>query len=145
MTLFEKIEYDMRDALRSGDKFKRSVLSNVIAKIKETAINKGADRINISDEIVNECLLKYKKMLNDILDNTPQNEQTNDVIQKVKSEMDIVNIYAPSLITDENKIREIMSESGFEICSANRGKIMKYLSTNYKGKIDMAVASKLFN
>lgn len=145
MTLFEKIEYDMRDALRSGDKFKRSVLSNVIAKIKENAINKGADRTNISDEIVNECLLKYKKMLNDILDNTPQNEQTNDAIQKVKSEMDIVNIYAPSLITDENKIREIMSESGFEICSVNRGKIMKYLSANYKGKIDMAVASKLFN
>lgn len=145
MTLFEKIEYDMRDALRSGNKFKRSVLSNVIAKIKETAINKGADRTNISDEIVNECLLKYKKMLNDILDNTPQNEQTNDAIQKVKSEMDIVNIYAPSLVTDENKIREIMSESGFEVCLVNRGKIMKYLSTNYKGKIDMAVASKLFN
>ena len=144
MTLFEKIEYDMRDALRSGDKFKRSVLSNVIAKIKENAINKGADRTNISDEIVNECLLKYKKMLN-ILDNTPQNEQTNNAIQKVKSEMDIVNIYAPSLITDENKIREIMSESGFEICPVNRGKIMKYLSANYKGKIDMAVASKLFN
>lgn len=143
MTLFEKIEYDMRDALRSGDKFKRTVLSNVIAKIKETTINKGADRINISDDIVNECLLKYKKMLNDILESTPQNDQTNEAIQKVKSEMDIINIYAPSLISDENKIKEIMMESGFEICASNRGKIMKYLSSNYKGKIDMSIASKL--
>ena len=57
--------------------------------------------------------------------------------------MDIINIYAPSLISDENKIKEIMMESGFEICASNRGKIMKYLSSNYKGKIDMSIASKL--
>ena len=136
MTL-ETLQSAMITAMKNGDKYRKTVISSLIAQIKKAAIDKGY-RDNISEEMVNTELIKAKKQAQESIDACP--ESRADLLDEYKKQMEIICEFAPALITDANKIAEIIHDSGVEM---NRGKIMKYLNTNFKGKIDMGVASRL--
>lgn len=133
----ETLQNAMIGAMKSGDKYRKTVISGLIAQIKKTAIDKGC-RDNISEEMINAELIKAKKQAQESIDACP--ESRADLLEDYKKQMKIICEFAPTLITDEDKIAEIIHDSGVEM---NKGKIMKYLNTNFKGKIDMGVASKL--
>lgn len=137
MTL-EKLQQEMVLSLKAGDKFRKGVISDIIAKVKNVAIDKGC-RDNISEEMVNAELLKVKKITQEMIDTCP--ESRADLLEKYQKQMAVVCEFAPTLITDANRIAEIIRDeySG----EMNRGAIMKYLSANFKGKMDMGVASKV--
>lgn len=136
MTL-EKLQQEMVQAMKSGNKFRKSVISTTISQIKNAAIDKGC-RDNIQETLVNEVLLKTKKTAQEMIDTCPESRQ--DLLEDYKKQMEIICEFAPALITDPNEIAEIIRNSGAEM---NKGKIMKYLSANFKGKMDMGVASKV--
>lgn len=136
MTL-ETLQQAMIAAMKSGDKFRKGVISTTIAQIKNAAIDKGC-RDNIPETLVDEVLLKAKKTAQEMIDTCPESRQ--DLLEDYKKQMEIICEFAPSLITDEGEIAEIIRSSGVEM---NKGKIMKYLSANFKGKIDMGIASKV--
>lgn len=136
MTL-ETLQSAMITAMKNGDKYRKTVISSLIAQIKKAAIDKGY-RDNISEEMVNTELIKAKKQAQESIDACP--ESRADLLDEYKKQMEIICEFAPALITDANKIAEIIHDSGVEM---NKGKIMKYLNTNFKGKIDMGVASRL--
>ena len=50
---------------------------------------------------------------------------------KLKAELqkkyEIVSVYAPVMIVDEEAIKTLIEESGIELIKKNRGAIMKYL------------------
>lgn len=133
----ETLQNAMITAMKSGDKYRKTVISGLIAQIKRAAIDKGC-RDNISEEMINAELIKAKKQAQESIDACP--ESRADLLEDYKKQMEIICEFAPTLITDANKITEIIYDSGVEM---NKGKIMKYLNTNFKGKIDMGVASKL--
>ena len=136
MTL-EKLQQEMIAAMKSGDKFRKTTISTVIARVKNTAIDKGC-RDNITEDMVDTELLKAKKITQEMIDTCPETRQ--DLLEDYKKQMEIVCEFAPSLITNEDEIAEIIRNSGVEM---NKGKIMKYLSVNYNGKLDMGIANKV--
>lgn len=136
MTL-ETLQSAMITAMKNGDKYRKTVISSLIAQIKKAAIDKSC-RDNISEEMINTELIKAKKQAQESIDACP--ESRADLLDEYKKQMEIICEFAPVLITDANKIAEIIHDSGVEM---NKGKIMKYLNTNFKGKIDMGVASRL--
>lgn len=136
MTL-EQLQNEMIQAMKTGDKFRKSVISTVIAQIKNAAIDKGC-RDNIAEDMVNAELLRAKKITQEMITTCPESRQ--DLLENYNKQMKIICELAPSLITDTNEIEEIIRNSGVEM---NKGKIMKYLSANFKGKIDMSVANKV--
>lgn len=136
MTL-ETLQSAMITAMKNGDKYRKTVISSLIAQIKKAAIDKSC-RDNISEEMINTELIKAKKQAQESIDACP--ESRADLLDEYKKQMEIICEFAPALITDANKIAEIIHDSGVEM---NKGKIMKYLNTNFKGKIDMGVASRL--
>lgn len=133
----ETLQNAMIGAMKSGDKYRKTVISGLIAQIKKTAIDKGC-RDNISEEMINTELIRAKKQAQESIDACP--ESRLDLLEDYKKQMEIICEFAPTLITDADKIAEIIHDSGVEM---NKGKIMKYLNTNFKGKIDMGVASRL--
>lgn len=135
--ILETLQSAMITAMKNGDKYRKTVISSLIAQIKKAAIDKGY-RDNISEEMVNTELIKAKKQAQESIDACP--ESRADLLDEYKKQMEIICEFAPALITDANKIAEIIHDSGVEM---NKGKIMKYLNTNFKGKIDMGVASRL--
>ena len=139
MTL-EMLQNEMIAAMKSGDKFRKTTISGLIAQIKKTAIDKSC-RDNISEEMVNAELLKTKKITKEMIDTCP--ESRADLLEDYKKQMDIVCEFAPTLISDKDEIAAVLQNSGIEFIKSNRGVIMKWLKTNYGGKMDMGVASQV--
>lgn len=143
MTL-ETLQSEMVKAMKSGDKFRKNVISTVIARIKNTAINKGC-RDNITEDMVNDELLKAKKITQEMVDTCP--ESRTDLLEDYKKQMEIICEFAPSLITDEDQIKTIVldfaEENNIELTKNNRGKLMGIISKCLKGKVDMGIVSKV--
>lgn len=139
MTL-EMLQKEMIAAMKNGDKFRKTTISSLIAQIKKAAIDKGC-RDNISEEMVNAELLKTKKITQEMIDTCP--ESRTDLLEDYKRQMEIVCEFAPTLISNQEEIANILTNSGIEFIKSNRGVIMKWLKTNYGGKMDMGAASKV--
>ena len=143
MTL-EKLTSEMISAMKSGNKFRKNVISAMIAQIKNVAIDKNC-RDNITEDMVNEVLLKYKKMTQEMIDTCPTDRI--ETLEEYKHQMAVVAEFAPTLITDENEIKTLVEEyadgAKISLCKENRGTIMKILSRNLKGKADMGVVSRV--
>jgi len=143
MTL-EKLKSEMISSMKSGDKFRKNVISVVIARIKNTAIDKGC-RDNIPEDMVDAELLKAKKMTQEMIDTCP--ESRTDLLNDYKKQMEIICEFAPTLITDEVEIKAIVTElankNDVELVKSNRGSIMKIVAAELKGKADMGVVSRV--
>ena len=141
MTL-EKLQDAMVSAWKTGDKFRKGVISDLIAQIKKAAIDKGC-RDNITETFVDEVLLKSKKIAQEMIDTCPGDRV--ETMEEYRKQFDIVDEFAPKLIDDEVIIGLILDEifEDIEPVPQNRGKVMKIIATNYKGKLDMKVVNKI--
>ena len=143
MTL-EKLKSEMISAMKSGDKFRKNVISAMIAQIKNVAIDKNC-RDNITEDMVNEVLLKYKKMTQEMIDTCPL--ERTETLEEYKKQMTVVSEFAPTLITDETEINaiiiELTNKNDIELIKSNRGNIMKVVAAELKGKVDMGVVSRV--
>lgn len=142
MTL-EALQQEMITAMKVGDKFRKTTISTVIARIKNTAIDKGC-RDNIPEDMVDAELLKAKKITQEMIDSCPESRQ--DLLEDYKKQMEVICEFAPKLMTDEVEIRNLIHDSlngEIEFTKANRGKIMKIVSPVFKGKADMSIVSKI--
>lgn len=139
----ETLQKAMISAMKSGDKFRKGVISTVIARIKNAAIDKGC-RDNIPEDMVDAELLKAKKTTQEMIDTCP--ESRVDLLEDYKKQMEIICEFAPTLITNEDEIRNLILDAinnEIELTKANRGKIMKIIAPIFKGKADMSIVSKV--
>ena len=140
MTL-EILQKEMISALKAGNKFRKETISTLIAQIKKAAIDKGC-RDNIPESLVNEELLKAKKAQEDSINLCPNARR--DLYDEYVAQMRIIKEFTPSLIEDEDEIRNIILDCGFEVNKRNQGVIMKTIKASYTGKVDMKKVSQVF-
>lgn len=142
MTL-DKLQSEMIQAMKNGDKFRKNVVSNLIGDIKKVAIDKKC-KDNIVEELVDEVLLKCKKTAQEMIDTCPA-DRVETLAEYVK-QFDIIDEFAPKLMTDEDEIRRTIFDivnGEMALIKANRGKIMKMVSPVLKGKADMSIVSRV--
>ena len=137
------LQNEMVNAMKSRNSLRRNVIAGIIARVKRTAIDKGM-REDITEEMVNQELLKTKKMTQEQIDTCPANRP--EMLETYKREMDIVMEFCPSLIEDESEIRSMILGSGFFVTGDKscQGKVMKYMKENFAGKVDMKKVSQIF-
>ena len=142
MTL-DVLQSNMIAAMKSGDKLRKSVLSGMIDAVKKASMtNKG--RVDITEQLVDEVLLKYKKMVQEQIDTCPADR--TETLAEYNAQMAVVAEFAPTLMTDEKEIKLAILDivnSEMEFSKANRGKIMKIIAPVLKGKADMGVVNKV--
>ena len=137
----EILQKEMISALKAGNKFRKETISTLIAQIKKAAIDKGC-RDNIPESLVDEELLKAKKAQEDSINLCPNARR--DLYDEYVAQMRIIKEFAPSLIEDEDEIRNIILDCGFEVSKQNQGTIMKTIKASYAGKVDMKKVSQVF-
>ena len=137
----EALQKEMISALKAGNKFRKETISTLIAQIKKAAIDKGC-RDNIPESLVDEELLKAKKAQEDSINLCPNARR--DLYDEYVAQMRIIKEFAPSLIEDEDEIRNIILDCGFEVSKQNQGMIMKTIKASYAGKVDMKKVSQVF-
>ena len=143
MTL-EQLQKDMIQAMKSKDILTKEVLSSAIGAIKNAAIAKKC-KDNISEELVNEVLLKEKKTLQEQLDTCPADRL--ELILAYGTKFDILNKYCPKLLDNPEEIKNIilseLAAAGIEPVKANKGAVMKTVMPQFKGKADMKIVNQV--
>lgn len=143
MTL-EKLQNDMNQALKDGNKFRRMVIADLVASIQKASMS-GKTRVEVTEKLIDEVLLKAQKTVQEMIDTCPAHR--TDKLVEYKEQMQIINEYAPKLITDPDEIRDmiqhILSVNGTNALAIQKGVIMKMVMPQLRGKVDMAVANKV--
>jgi uncharacterized protein YqeY len=143
MTL-EKLQSEMIQAMKNKDKFRKQVISELIAAVKKAAIDKNC-RDNITEAMIDEVLLKCKKTAQEMVDTCPADRV--EMLEEYKAQMVIISEFAPVLLTDEAVILEMitgaLAENSIEPLKKNKGAVMKTVMPMFKGKADMAVVNKV--
>ena len=143
MTL-EILQNEMIASMKNHDKPRKAVLASMVDAVKKAAIDKGC-RDNVPESLVNEVLLKYKKLVQEQIDTCPA--ERAETLEDYKYQMSVVAEFAPVLMTSpvqiEIAVRRLILDNNIEPIKSNRGVIMKLVAANLKGKADMSVVSKV--
>ena len=132
------------EAYKAQDGIRKDAISSMIDAVNKAAItSKG--RVEITDQLVDEVLIKYQKTIQEMIDTCPADR--TELLDKYRAEMAVVKQFAPQLITDPTEIkrtiRAILDTLGIEEDAKNRGKIMKAITPHFKGKADMKIVSQV--
>ena len=138
---YEILHNAMLEALKTGKKDTKNILSGFIAQIQKAAIDKGC-RDNITESFVDTELLKIKKSIQEQIDTCPASRP--ELLERFNYEMEVVNLYAPTVIADENLIRAkiIQIIGGETLNKKQRGMVMKEIKSSGV-HYDMAVVNKV--
>ena len=143
MSLFKKIQTDMYEAMKLGDKNTSITLRTVLAKLKNKKIDKQDD-LSINDEIkVLQMLVKQRKESIELY----QKGDRPELVELETKEMEILNNYLPKMM-DENEIKNIVKTVIDDIGAtsmADMGKIMPEVMKRGNGLIDGKSAQKFVN
>lgn len=143
MTLNE-LQSEMIQAMKDKNKPRKAVLSGMVDAVKKAAIDKGC-RDNIPESLVDEVLLKYKKLIQEQIDTCPA--ERAELLEDYKYQMAVVAEFAPTLITDEEEIKKminyILACDGIVLKDGMTNMIMKLVMPKLRGRVDMAVANKV--
>lgn len=142
MTL-EMLEKEMTQARRNRDTVRITAISGLVNAVKVAAINERC-KDNITEEFVNNILIKEQKTVQEMIDTCPADR--TDLMTEYKNRMAIVKEFAPQLLTDATEIKnQIMDAVNGEIefTKNNKGKIMKIIAPIFKGKADMKIVNQV--
>ena len=128
--MFEHINEDLKDALKSGDKFKLSVLRMIKSALQLEAINKKSDLV---DEDVLVVLKRQVKQRNDSLSEFERLGKT-EAAEDLRKEIEIINSYLPEEASLE-EIEKSVDDAFKEINPTSMkemGLVMKYVTEHLK-------------
>lgn len=140
MTLLERLDSDIKEAMKSGEKEKLTVLRGLKSDIKYKQIDSGP----MTDETVVAVLSTAAKKRRESIDQFAAAGRA-DLAAKEKSELDIISTYLPKQL-DESDLRRIITESKTEsgaAGAADLGKLMKVLMPKIKGQADGKLVNRL--
>ncbi len=133
-TLKEKINNDLKQAMRGGDKVRQLVIRSVLADIKNTEIARQA---TLEDSDILSVIAKSARQHQESIDAFEQGNR-QDLVAKEKAEMAILQEYLPRQMTRDDIIaeaRQIIEEVGAK-GPGDKGKVMPKLIAKLKGKAD---------
>ena len=143
--IFEKLKSERVIAMKNGEtvRARKNALSNMIDAIQKASItNKG--RIEITDELCNQVLIKYQKNLQESIDTCPASHMEKKA--EYEAEMSIVKEFTPQLMTDKGEIERTINDilnGEVPLTKTNKGNIMKLITPYFKGKADMKIVSQV--
>lgn len=137
----DKLQKDMIEAMKSKNKKKLDVIKLLKAAIQMEEIN---NKKELTDDEVMNIIVKQVKMRRDALSDFEKASRT-DLIDSYNEEINILNEYLPSALTEEeiNKIIDEAFETINPTSSSDMGKIMREVSPKLKMRADMGFVSKI--
>ena len=140
-SLIEKIQNDIKEAMKARDNLKRDCLRTAVSEIKNQTVNAGKP---ITDEIVVKVLQKSVKTHNDSISQF-ESAGREDLAEKEKRELKILSDYLPKMLSEEivqTIILQIINDNKIDEVKKNTGLVMKLLAKHpERPLIDMKVAS----
>lgn len=140
--LEENILNDYKEAMKSGDKLKSSVLSFLRADMMNVAVSKKKKALDDPEAVV--VIKKQIKQRQDSIEQFTKGERL-EMAQKEKNELEILKTYLPpELPAEEIKkiIEEVVTAAGASGMK-DMGKVMKEVNSRVAGQADGKLVSDL--
>ncbi|WP_313798228.1 GatB/YqeY domain-containing protein [Cytobacillus sp.] len=141
MSLLERLNEDMKQAMRNKEKDKLTVIRMIKASIQNESIKLGSD-LNEEQELT--VLSREVKQRKDSLHEF-EKAGREDLVEKIRTELQFVEIYMPEQLSEDEVskiVLETIAETGAK-SKAEMGKVMAAIMPKVKGKADGALVNKL--
>src|SRR5437764_14655820 len=137
MTLPERIESDLKDAMRARDAMRLGVLRMLKSALKYSAIEKAGSDGQLDDAEAAQVIRKQVKQRQDSIESFEKGGRP-ELAAKEKDELAILNAYLPQGLSAEElskMVGETISELG-ATSRAQMGAVMKALQGKIAGRAD---------
>ena len=141
MSLNERLSDDMKQAMKSQDKFRLSVIRMIRSSIKNQEIDQ---RRTLEDNEVLDIIGREIKQRKDSLQEFTKAGR-EDLAENVAAEIDIISVYLPKQLTEE-EVKEIVQQTIQETgasSKADMGKVMATLMPKVRGRSDGKLVNQL--
>jgi uncharacterized protein YqeY len=137
MTLPERIDAELKEAMRARDAARLSVLRMVKSALKNAAIEKGGADARLDDAEAAQVIRKQVKQRQDSIESFEKGGRP-ELADKEKTELAILQQYLPAAMSGEELsrlVRETIAEVG-ATSKAQMGAVMKALGPKVTGRAD---------
>ena len=136
MSLKQRVQEDMKSAMRSGDKERLGTVRLILAGIKQREVD---ERIQLDDA---QVLAVLEKMVKQRRESIAQFEAGGraDLVAKETAELAVISAYLPSPLSEtelDALIQAAIAESGAASIK-DMGKVMGIIKSKAQGRADMA-------
>lgn len=138
MSLKERIDQDLKEAMKSGDKNRLNTIRSIRAALleKEVSIRVGG-KAELSDEQELEVVMNLAKKRKDSIQQY-QDADRKDLAEIEQAELAVITTYLPAQMPDEEieaAVRDIIAQVGATSLK-DMGKVMGAAMKKLKGKAD---------
>ena len=144
MTLQEKIDNDLKDALRAHDEIKLSTLRMLRASLKNLEIDKKKDKLDDADviDIISKDIKRHRDSIESF-----QKGLRQDLVEKEQKELAVLQAYMPAQLSRDDVIA-IVKDAVAQTCASTKsdtGKVMKLVMEKAKGRADGKLVNEIVN
>src|SRR5437016_14132380 len=137
MTLQERVDSDLKDAMRAKNALKLGVLRMLKSALKYSAIEKADAETQLGDAEAVQVLRKQVKQRQDSIESFEKGGRP-ELAAKEKEELSILQSYLPQAMS-ANEISKIVRETIAEVGASSKaqmGAVMKALQAKVAGRAD---------
>lgn len=141
MMLKEKLQQEMKDALKSGDSRKRTLLGMVLSAIKNKEIEKRGE---LGDDDVIAVIASEIKKRKDSVEQFEKGGRP-ELAEGEKKELEMLMVYMPKQMSEDEvriEVKKTITETGAKDIK-EMGKVIGAVMAKIKGKADGQTVSQL--
>lgn len=134
MKLKEKLQQDMKNALKSGDKYRLKVIRFLLSKVKNAEIDKGRE---LDENEMLSLIQKEVKKIEEAAEEFRKGGSTERAEEELK-EAEILKEYLPEPLSEEEIekiVDEVIESTGAEGMK-DMGRVMKEVMARVSGRAD---------
>jgi uncharacterized protein YqeY len=142
MSLLERLNEDMKQAMKNKEKEKLSVIRLLKASLQNEAIKQGKPELTEEEELT--VLSREVKQRKDSLLEF-EKAGREDLVEKIRTELTYVDIYMPEQLSEE-EVTELVNKTINEVgasSKADMGKVMSAIMPKVKGQADGSTVNKI--
>lgn len=139
--LRERLESDVKVAMKAGDPVTRDTLRMVLAALKKLDVDLGRE---VTDEDALAALMNGAKTRQESIDQFGKAGRA-DLVAKESAELEVIRRYLPKALSEE-ETRALVAKLVAELGIASKkdlGRLMKELMVRHKGAVDGKLAQRI--
>lgn len=144
MSLIDRLNDDMKQAMRNKERKKLSVIRMIRASLQNKAIELGVEQLSEDDELT--ILSRELKQRNDSRVEFEKADR-EDLVQDLDEEIEILQQYMPEQLSEE-EVEQIVLETIEELNASSKkdfGKVMGQTMPKVKGQAEGSLVQQLVN
>ena len=137
MTLLERVDSDLKEAMRARDATRLGVLRMLKSALKYAAIAKSGAEAELSEAEAAQVIRKQARQRQDSIESFEKGGRV-ELAKKEKEELSILNGYLPQAMSGDELakiVRETIAETG-ATSKAQMGAVMKAVQAKVAGRAD---------